>query len=249
MSYFNKAILANGLNEYAAKTCSWVLFGDNEYVESDRSSTLGFCENGIEDQTATTYAVPTELGVDNTTNLSLFNFRDINIAAITTAKTVSSVIGYNYGSTSKSLKVSSEPVFTSELKLHVDGTSTEASSTTNNSCFAFPGTSTNNFNNSGFTLRYIYLVIWNDVNAGSFPAKFGDIKGTYGQDIAGDKAYWNGTENNINKESYELFGNNNVELVLFGTGITENSGVKFNDYNYTTFSVGSLDITLQGLSS
>lgn len=246
MSYFNKAILANGLNKYADKTCSWVLFGDNEYVQDSSKTTLGFCSKGTENN-ETKYAVSGNLEGNNSFTLS--EFRDINIAAITPAKSVREEISYSYGSngSNSGLEVNSTPLFTGDLKLNVKGTATVASSTSNNSCFAFPGVSTNNFNDSGFILEYIYLVIWNSVSAGSFPTQFGNIKGIYGQGVDGSKAYWNGTDN-INDQSYNLF-NDSVELVLFGTNVSENTGLKFNDYNYTTFSVGSLSITLQGLSS
>lgn len=243
MSYFNKAILANGLNKYADKTCSWVLFGDNEYVEDGEKTTLGFYNKGSADNVAK-YTASGKLEGNDSFNLS--EFKDINIAAITPAKSVRGEISYDYGSV-PGLEVSSMPLFTGALSLNVNSTATVASSTSNNSCFAFPGASTNNFNDSGFTLKYIYLVIWNSVSVGSFPAQFGNIKGIYGQDLEGSKAYWNGTDN-INNQSYDLF-NDSVELVLFGTNVSENTGLKFNDYNYTTFSVGSLKITLQGLSS
>lgn len=246
MSYFNKAILANGLNKYADKTCSWVLFGDNEYVAGD--ATKGFCSNGEEDG-VTSYAV--KAGLDGGDSLILSDFKDINIAAITPAENVRDAIGYKLRTddTQKNLEVSSATIFTSNLILNVKSAATTASSTSDNSCFAFPGASTNNFNNSGFILKHIYLVIWNNVTKGSFPDQFRSIKGAYGQDVANSKVYWNGTTSGINKDSTTLF-RDSAELVLFGTNLTPNdSASKFNDYNYTTFSVGELSITLQGLSS
>lgn len=250
MSYFNKSVLANGLNKYKNNFCSWVLIGDNKYISSNTEGVGGFFIDGAEqtDKTTITSSI-------NFNNSSISDFKDINIAAITQAVSVSDAIGYSYNS-ENNLEINEATakfMGNTELKINVKSTTTTASSDSNKSCFAFPGVSTNNFNDSGFELKQIWLIIWksNCVNtSGGFPSNFINLKSLYGANVEeiGSKCYFNGTTNGFNLNSNLIVSDTNTELILFGTDVTSNSTL-FNDYNYTSFSVGSLTITLQGLST
>lgn len=241
-SYFNKSILANGLSSLSNYYGSWVLIGDNVAYkdcsfEGKDGETISASPDGDDKKVASSITI-------SDTALNLTDFKDINIAAMTNPvslndKTNASYVwGDNDGSSGTT--VLNNKLFKNELKLKIKGQRANAESTSDNSCFAAPGANTSgNTNKCGFKLKTIWYVIFESTN-GSFPSNFNSIKKCYG-----GTSYWTSSES-INSTSNSLISSS--KMVLFGTDAASGDTNLFNDYNYTSFSVGDLEITLKGLA-
>lgn len=257
MSYFNTSLLANGLNNINNLYGSWVLIGENKANTTADDSETPINFNKGEQTDEDTMEGRTLSTISNNIDISspdISSFKDINIAAMTVPKKISENAQYIWGADSSGNSgttglVTNNVLFKDTLSLKIKGETTLASSTKKETCFVFMSSTEHNINECGFTLNSIWYVVWNNISSdGSFPTRFSELKDRYNikDDSADTYSYWTSNAN-YNQNSNYLIGDAN--MILFGTDAKGSDTTLFNDYNYTSFTVGDLTITLQGLAT